>query len=609
MIAQPRTQTLSVEDREVLDRIQDLLRRFERAPDRTLPRAEARALARTLPTRKYLRISKHRADAYGPGTQDEDIFVSCEREGFQIPLEGYEDHITAGGRLIRHDFDRMRNDAHEKKFGMLMVGRGDRFSRNITMGMLHTFELIHAGVYVYFCDEDLIAGLDQNWREVLERKLNDAAGVLRTITKNNRTTARLRRRRGEWLGRAPYGWQLSADRLVVSQNQKEWPAVARMIELLREDKKSLQGIADVVTAEGYVNRKGLPIRKHFVHEVLRHPLLKGCWPINRKLGPTSPEYKETKKFEGPLTEAEYVELKTLLSRRADSHQSPEKIKRDYVLLKLLRCGEIDLATTEVCGVALYGVTSRQAKSDNWYVNYFHPGFKGCCKTAKGWQVSERHLLKQLDLLFAAANLPPEALEVMATHLLETAGEARIDRGILRKRFQAALERADLGYPHGAYGEDPREAFTKWQLHRAAVVAKIAGLGEDPAPPGPHEIQQVRDLPQLWAEGNTAERRQTVQALFTAMYVIHAPTAHRSGKLRTRNVSRISRVAPRPEYAQLIGYAFRELMSDSRSTELHGPQTEFGETAHAFVRWLSAHRGLTQDHTVTTFADRHPGKAA
>jgi DNA invertase Pin-like site-specific DNA recombinase len=362
VIAQPRTgPALSIEDREVLDRMQELLRRIERAPDRTMPRAKARLLACTLVTRKYLRISKDRLDAYGPGTQDDDIFEAVEREGFQLPPAGYEDHITAGGRLIRHDFDRMRNDAHERKFGMLLVGRADRFSRNITMGMLHTFELILAGVYVYFCDEDVIAGLDQNWREVVERKLSDATSVLRTISKNNRTTARRRRRNGEWLGRAPFGWQLSPDRLVVSQHPVEWPTVARMIELLRGNELSMRGIGAQVSSEGHRTRQGLPIRKHFVHEVLRHPLLKGYWPINTALGRGSPDYKEIKKFDGPLTEAEYNELKALLTSRADGHQAPEKIIRDYVLLKLLRCGELDAETNEVCAARLSRSLATEAR--------------------------------------------------------------------------------------------------------------------------------------------------------------------------------------------------------------------------------------------------------
>jgi DNA invertase Pin-like site-specific DNA recombinase len=567
--------------------MQELLRRIERAPDTTMPRSQARLLARTLVTRKYLRISKHRLDAYSQATQDDDIFEAIERESFLAPEVGYEDHISAGGRLIRHDFDRMRNDAHERKFGMLIVGRADRFSRNITMGMLHTFELILAGVYVYFCDEDVIAGLDQNWREIVERKISDANGVLRTITKNNRTTARRRRRNGEWLGRAPFGWQLSPDRLVVSKHPTEWPVVERMIDLLRADRLSLQGIATTVTGEGHLTRQGLPIRKHFVHEVLRHPLLKGYWPINKKLGKGSPDYAEVKKFEGPLSEAEFDELQALLRGRADAHQSPEKIVRDYVLLRLLRCGEIDPATQQVCATALYGITSRRARTNDWYVNYFHPPFKGCCKTATVWQVSERHLLGQLDALFGSASLPSEALEVMAAYLGETAGAARVDRDHLRGIFTAELDRADLGYPHGAYGRDPRVAFEKWQLHRAEVIAKIAGLGDDPPPLREHEIQQVRDLPQLWCAGNTAERRQTMRALFSALYVVREPEPLPSGKLRSHNVARISRMEPRPEYADLIGYAFSGLMSDQRSLKSHRPQTEFGDAARAIARWLGS----------------------
>lgn len=418
---------LSTEEQENLERVRHLVRRVARMPEHTCSREQARLLLKGVATAKYRRISKHRADPYGPLTQDEDILSACESEGFEIPQLDYEDHISASGRLIRWDFERMLDDARAGKFKLLVVGRVDRFARNLLEGQLYLLELRLLGVYVYFCDEEVVAGLDHNWREIVERKLNDAQGHLRIITQNNRKTAEKRRKRGRWNGPTPFGWRLSEDRKTLLQDPKEWPVVERMIHLLREDEKSLQDMCEQLWLEGHRTRQGRRIKKHLIWQTLKHPALKGCWPVYA-YGSGSrrgPGYREVKKFEGPLSDAEFDQLRQLMTGRYQRHQNVSRVKHDYVFRNVLRCGEIipehkdeqgNVIPARVCGLEMLSRSMRRATGQT-YQNYRHPEYAGCSPSDRGWMVSEKHLLAQLDELFQRVSLPEDASRIIGEYLV------------------------------------------------------------------------------------------------------------------------------------------------------------------------------------------------
>ena len=181
-------------------------------PLRLLPRATARERMRGDVTARYVRVSSEvQAKKYGPDSQRQDIDDACERNGFQAPLLAYEDHISAKGEVTRTDFMRMLVDAERGLFRTLLVGRVDRFARNEQQAWNYVHQLIAAGVRVYFCDEDVAAGLDDDWEDGVSAKFGVAAGLSRTISRNVRKANVQKRKRGLWVGKVAWGWRRSAD--------------------------------------------------------------------------------------------------------------------------------------------------------------------------------------------------------------------------------------------------------------------------------------------------------------------------------------------------------------------------------------------------------------
>src|SRR5437764_290680 len=124
---------------------------------RTMPRDEARAYLRGLSTARYRRCSRLRKEAYGPEAQDFDIDTACEERGMLVPHLAYEDWVTASGKVTRSQFEGMLRDARAGKFRVLVIGRVDRFARNEALGWIYLYDLIAAGVIVYFARKDIAA--------------------------------------------------------------------------------------------------------------------------------------------------------------------------------------------------------------------------------------------------------------------------------------------------------------------------------------------------------------------------------------------------------------------------------------------------------------------
>jgi len=573
------------DDPEALNRATRVLHEIEKLPDRTVPHDEARVRLAGLKTVGYRRVSKLVKEAYGPEAQTFDIEAACRDYKMLGVTRMYEDYVTASGKVIRSQMEELLRAARTGKFDCLVVGRVDRFSRNIAIGQLHLYELIAAGVIVYFAREDIAAGLDAGWRERIGDKFREAQSHLDTIRANAKYTMRQRRANGEYIGTVGYGWR-RASRKLLEPIPEEQPIVERVFAEILADDKKLGEIADGLNKDGLRDRKKKLFSKSRVYQIAKNPVHMGTWRqnVDRQRG----KYEEfTGKHVGIIKKPDFNAAQRILTERGQSRQ-PVRVAGQYVFRGLLRCAEIsDPAKGTICGERFIGAASHHPAQKKW-ISYTHAKGVGCCSktSTTTWGVSEKTLLRQITPILQAGKLPSEAVEVVTRYLRELDAGTRPDRAKLLAGYNEDLDRIDLAFREGAYGRNPEVAARTWRDEKAAIQKLINELPPAPELPTAAELTKLLTLRETWNEATATERNRLLRATLAAIRITRDGGADKTqlGKERTRGRQRIVELTPHPEQALLVAYVFSELKFTS------GPRSELlvrisGTDTDLFRRWL------------------------
>lgn len=541
---------------------------------RLIPRDAARELMRQLPTATYLRVSSEtQARRSGPDSQRQDIKDAVERLGLLEPYFTFEDHISAKGEVTRTDFERGLAYGRDGRYRLLLVGRIDRFARNEQQAWNYLDQFVQNGAYVYFVDEDVCAGLDEDWHDAVSGEISSAAAWSRKISKNVRKANRQRRQRGEWVGQVPWGMRKSDDRGL------EWLAdvtptlLAAVSAVLRNDKR-LSTIAAELTAAGHRYRDGGRIKKRHLYDILTNPILIGTW---RSGGGArgSAGYSERPGMSRPLISGrDFKKIQEIFASRSGRNGTKRhvQLKYVYVLREALRCGEV-MANGSVCGAPVRGQTRFRLSDRSQYAEYLHQDEKGCQDhpTAKRIRFSENELLEQLDHVFAHIELGPDALATIGNYLRETGGQQGSTVAERIARLRNDLERAHISFRMGGYGEDPKLAQRDFERDRWNFESKIAGLeAEIDRLPSPSEAAAVLELRDVWAAADRDERRRLVEMVFERIEVVRVsddrPTA--DGKPRRKARSVITRIVPRARFREVLACALAGAMCHCPRTTRH-----------------------------------------
>lgn len=555
-----------------------------------LTRDQAREFMKQLPTAAYLRVSSEaQARRYGPDSQRQDIADAIMRLQLQDPRFTFEDHISAKGEVTRTDFERAIAYATAGRFRLLVVGRIDRFARNERQAWNYLEQLISGGAYVYFTDEDVCAGLDEDWHDLVSSEISSAAAWSRKISKNVRKANRQRRQRGEWIGQVPWGTRKTAD------GKLEWdlsatPAViAGKDAVLRNDKR-LSAIADSLTLAGYRNAKGGRITKRQLYDILTNPILIGTWRSNGDVK-DSPDYEERPGMMPALIEVfEFQRMQEIFAERSGRNGTKRhvQLKYVYVLREALRCGKL-MADGNVCGATVRGQTRFRRSDRRQYTEYLHRDEYGCHDAVGVRRVcfSEDDLLEQLDHVFAHIEFGPDALAVVERCIRERSGEEGPTIAERLTQLRSRLALAHISLRAGGYGDDPKTAERDFNRDRYAIEEEIARLElEAEHLPTAAEAAAVLQLRDAWAGADRDERRQLIELIFERIEVVRVPdeAPKADGTIRRRERSVITRIVARPRFREILACALADAMSGCASSPVHSAHIDGLDD---FVAWRAA----------------------
>lgn len=561
--------------------------------NRLLPRDQARELMKQLPTADYLRVSTEaQALKYGPDSQRQDIADAIASLRLQTPRFTFEDHISAKGEVTRTDFERAIAYAVEGRYRLLLVGRIDRFARNEQQGWNYLDELVSGGAYVYFIDEDVCAGLDEDWHDAVSGEISRAAAWSRKISKNVRKANRQRRQRGEWIGQVPWGTRKNATGGLDWDPAVTPTLVAAKDAVLRNDKR-LSAIADNLTLAGHRNAKGGRITKRQLYDILTNPILIGTWRSGGDVK-SSADYEERPNMMPALIEvSEFNRMQEIFAGRSGRNGKKRhvQLKYIYVLREALRCGKA-MSDGSVCGATVRGQT-RFRRSDGYqYVEYLHHDERGCHDAVgiKRICFSEDDLLEQLDHVFAHIELGPDALALIERHICESSGQQgpTIAEHVTRLRSRLAL--AHVSLRAGGYGDDPVIAERDFNRDRYAIEDEIAHLEAEAARmPSITEAAAVLQLRDVWAGADRDERRRLIEMIFDRIEVVRVederPCA--DGQPRRKERSVITRIVPRARFREVLACALADAMSGCACSPVHSAHID---GLAEFVAWRDQELG-------------------
>lgn len=210
-------------------------------------------------------------------TYYEDYIKSCKNWIF---VQGYVDEGLSGvSTSKRENFNRMLEDAANKKFDLIVTKEISRFARNTLDSIKYTRELLKQGVAVYF-REDNINTLDTDAELRLTIMASLAQDESRKISNRVKIGHSIAIKKGHVLGNSRlYGYKSQGARLTIVEDEAEM--VRKIFEMYASGDYGTRQIEKELYAQGYRNTKGGMINRGVIGHIITNPKYKGYYCGNK----------------------------------------------------------------------------------------------------------------------------------------------------------------------------------------------------------------------------------------------------------------------------------------------------------------------------------------
>lgn len=404
----------------------------------------------------YLRVSTEdqAREGYSIPAQRERLIAYCRSQGWEI-ADIYVDDGYSGAKLDeRPELTRLRKDAAEGRFDVVVVWKVDRLSRKVSHLAALVEELDSHGVALKSVTEPFDTSHAAG-RAFLHMLSVFAELERETIRERSRMGIRRRIQEGHIHGRPKtLGYRAPGD-------GRAWEIIPEEAEVVRWIyQQYLSGVGSLRIAEALINGvPGLPadvLRREFGHLrpnsaadrvrwILKNPIYAGYTTLGDELYPG--------RHEAIVSETVWRRVQDMFARRRG--MGPRAKTSSYILSGIIRCAE--------CGAQMWGYAQgayprgkrrpkegipeeRRKRRYRYYICANSTGLQGRAKTCSNWGIrAERAESVVLDALRRLALRPEEVLpHVPAEERPDPTAEleARL-RGVRQRQrnLLAVIERA------------------------------------------------------------------------------------------------------------------------------------------------------------------------
>ena len=195
-------------------------------------------------------------------------------------VEGYIDEgLSAATTKKRENFHRMVEDGRSGLFDLIITKEITRFARNTLDSIQYTRELLHAGVGVFF-QNDNINTLDEDSELRLTIMSGIAQDELRKLSSRVKFGHQQAIKKNVVLGNSRiFGYRKDDGRLVI--DEEEAPMVQDLFELYSTGEYSMKQIETLFWKKGYRNHNGNKIAHTTMSGMISNPKYKGYYVGNK----------------------------------------------------------------------------------------------------------------------------------------------------------------------------------------------------------------------------------------------------------------------------------------------------------------------------------------
>lgn len=306
----------------------------------------------------YARFSTDNQSENSIDTQLAAIGKYCLQEGHSI-VSTFTDMAMTGTNVNRPEFQRMIHEAREKKFEAVVIYDITRGSRDIADWFSFRKDMQALNITVLSVTEKL--GDISNPSDFLMEFISVGLGqhtVLQTRQKSIAGVAQ-KAQQGVFLGGvAPLGYNIVDGKYVINEREAE---IIRHIFSLYACGESYNTIIDRIAPSGVTGKRGKPIGKNSLHEILKNERYIGVYSWNKR------KVKYMGKWAGGERNPDAVRIidaipaiididtwERVQKRMSDNKRNATNgAKAEYLLSGLIECGE--------CGGSFTGKTNTSGK--------------------------------------------------------------------------------------------------------------------------------------------------------------------------------------------------------------------------------------------------------
>ncbi|MDA8130982.1 MAG: recombinase family protein [Elusimicrobia bacterium] len=439
-------------------------------------------------TALYLRVSTEdqAREGYSLEVQRETLEAFVKREGHEI-YKVYSDDGISGATTRRPALAALLADAKGGKFGLVLVAKLDRFSRNLKDLLILVDELCGYGVGFKSAGEPFdtttSAGklMFQQLGSFAEFERNRIAervfpGMVKGVQKGN------------WQGSryAPYGYAYNKPAKLLELVESEAEVVRQIYAMYLEGKSTLS-IGAALTKQGVRNRKGNYFGTKTIGDILKNPIYTGkiVWNTHHydKAKRTPKGYKYVKNPASEVITAQGRHLPIISAEAFAQAQKLHAEKRitirqakpgDYLLSGLLFCGNCNHKFVGASAVSNH----RTKATKKWYrCSSITNSYKTCHNKSIKAEVIEPQLELFLELLLRSnefGNRWPN-MTVPPIKLPEDEKEAKkaVHQG-LSDNFAKQAKLTDA-YIEGLMSKEVFEASNKELMEKGEELKKLAAF--------------------------------------------------------------------------------------------------------------------------------------
>ena len=426
----------------------------------------------------YARISRddNRENYESIEYQRDMLLAHAEATGLGVVTAVYMDDNISGSAVHRPGLDRMKEDIMKGMIDVVLVKDLSRLGRNnaATLQLIDFFE--EHGVRVVTADGRFDSLVDSDMLGI-ETWVNER--YVRDISRKIRAALRFRIQKGEYLGKAPFGYRKSGaekNRLVIDEQEAH---VVRLIYRLYLSGMGYTAISKYLSEKGYASPGDRGWNRITVRRILSSRVYIGdtVQGVSEKVSFKSKKTRRlpesswviTEGTHEPLVSREIFEkVQELRASRKGGRRARERVR--HVLSGIIYCGG--------CGSAMY---ARKRNGGIAYVcgNYCRNGRKACTSHFVYEHEIVGYICRELLALFRKEAVPEELEGVLP------GDEAYGRHSILedtKARLEKLLRRQEILYRDRLEGRISVQLFERMNLqlekHIQALEEELENLAKE-----------------------------------------------------------------------------------------------------------------------------------